>query len=359
MIDKIDEVRYTQGGNKVMEESMSRILVGSVVKKALNDIGDSPRRGIRNLVDMGLEFAEGQFQRKFFQTIQTMLQNAHSAYYRLVQDTVACVDIDKLFTFGMNLGYNGCTVGAQRIRENEKILGIAIPWTICFEIKERRLKENEEQYHALISEGEKLGIYTWMFFIAEKPQAAFPLVREHPDSAFVMFCQSKEVTTACMDDMAKLNNLMLVIRHDERAEEVCRSLRERRLLYSLWYQYGQEDAETILSGAYFCSAQRLSPAFTALLPKPDCSETIQQRIHQNIVQSRTEQKYSTLLWELRRDNRSINEIISGYPHNVCFNADGDLCWWNGEVKEAKKNLFWDGLSEILASACPDDFIEIS
>ena len=103
-----------------MENSISKILVESVVKKTLKAMKENPDRGIRNLVDMALQFSDGRFQKDFFAAAQTMLQNENSAYYRLVRDVVTYADADRLCTFGMNLGYNGCTVGAQRIRENEK-----------------------------------------------------------------------------------------------------------------------------------------------------------------------------------------------------------------------------------------------
>lgn len=103
-----------------MENSMSRFITGSVVKRTLKDIKDNPERSIRNLVDMALQFSGGRFQQDFFTTAQTMLQNENSAYYRLVRDIVSHADTDRLYTFGMNLGYNGCTAGAQRIRENKK-----------------------------------------------------------------------------------------------------------------------------------------------------------------------------------------------------------------------------------------------
>lgn len=106
-----------------MEQSVSRVLVEMAVKTALKNIHDSPERGIRNLVDMALQCAEGRFQHSFFATAQTMLQNEDSAYYELVRDTVAHTDPGRLYTFGMNLGYNACTVGARHIRENEKKLG--------------------------------------------------------------------------------------------------------------------------------------------------------------------------------------------------------------------------------------------
>ena len=68
------------------------------------------------------------YVQNFFTTAQIMLQNENSAYYQLVREVVSHADTDRLYTFGMNLGYNGCTVGAQRIRENEENLGCNIPW---------------------------------------------------------------------------------------------------------------------------------------------------------------------------------------------------------------------------------------
>ena len=105
-----------------MENTMSRILVTSVVRKALNDMKESPERSTRNLVDMALQFSEGRFQQRFFTSAQTMLKNKNSGYYGLIRNTLARVDTERLFTFGMNLGYNSCTVGARKIRENEKNL---------------------------------------------------------------------------------------------------------------------------------------------------------------------------------------------------------------------------------------------
>ena len=153
-----------------MENSMSRFITGSVVKRTLKDIKDNPERSIRNLVDMALQFSGGRFQQDFFTTAQTMLQNENSAYYRLVRDIVSHADTDRLYTFGMNLGYNGCTAGAQRIRENEKKLECNIPWTVAIQMDSEHFEEKEKQYQITIQAGEKLGIYVWMLFCMKQPQ---------------------------------------------------------------------------------------------------------------------------------------------------------------------------------------------
>ena len=88
---------------------MNQMLVETIVRSTLKNIKSSPEREPRNLIDLGLEFSSGRFQKRFLQSAQKMLNNQGSAYYSLVKDTVDSVDHDILTTFGINLGYNGCT----------------------------------------------------------------------------------------------------------------------------------------------------------------------------------------------------------------------------------------------------------
>ena len=119
-----------------MENSMSRILIETTVRQTLKGLQDDPKRSIRNVVDMALHFSDGRFQSRFFRTAQTMLEHEDSAYYVLVEDAANHIDQEHLVTFGMNLGYNSCTWGAQRIRTNEAQLGFNIPWTVLFLMEE-------------------------------------------------------------------------------------------------------------------------------------------------------------------------------------------------------------------------------
>ena len=77
-----------------MENSMSSLLVGTVVKKALRSIKEAPERCVRNLVDMALQFSAGRFQKRFFTAAQTMLQNENSGYYNLIRHSVVNADTD-------------------------------------------------------------------------------------------------------------------------------------------------------------------------------------------------------------------------------------------------------------------------
>ena len=336
-----------------MENSISKILVESVVKKTLKAMKENPDRGIRNLVDMALQFSDGRFQKDFFAAAQTMLQNENSAYYRLVRDVVTYADADRLCTFGMNLGYNGCTVGAQRIRENEKKLGCNIPWTVPIRINTDNFANKETKYQAAISASERLGIYSWLLFCGSQPQCVLPLVKVHPDSAFFLFCEPEGATSEFLDEAAETYNLMIVIRYDDDYDgELCSRLRDLGLLYSVWIPFGQKDSESIVSGDLFYSAQQLSPVFTVLLPEHDCPDDIRQLVYQTVRQARNEQRYHAVLWDLPGDNNAVDHIISDDICCVLFDADGTLCNWSGPIKNGDYNLFRDDLKNILVSAYP-------
>lgn len=337
-----------------MEKSMSRILVETVVKKAVKNIKESPERGIRNLVDMGLQFSDGRFQKNFFTTAQTMLQNENSAYYSLIRDTVAYTDAERLFTFGMNVGYNSCTAGARLIRQNEEKMNCNIPWTISIQMDAQGFDEKQEEYHTLIQEGENLGIYTWMLFVMEEPKNALALAESHLDSAFCIFCKKEDLTEAFLDEAAELYNVMLVIRYDENAFDICSALREKELLYSVWYQYEQRDTETIINGDLLSSAQQFSPVFTVFVPDAMCPEETRRLVYQTVKQAREEQTYRTIVWDLQGDNCLIDTIISDDSCSAYFNKNGDLCDWNKTFDCDHHNLFQSNLTDILTNAYPKE-----
>lgn len=172
------------------------------------------------------------------------------------------------------------------------------------------------------------------------------------------FCLARSISTAhcTLDEAVECKNLMLVIRYDENTDEVCGALRERKLLYSVWYQYGQKDTEIIINGDLFSSTQQLSPVFTVLLPEASCPEEVRCLVYQEVQRTRNEQTFRTVAWELQSDNSLVDSIISGDACSICFDKNGDLCDWIGTTETC--NLFQNSLAEMLTSACPKKVGEI-
>ena len=61
-----------------MSNDINQILIGSVVRKAIADAQNSPGRSVRNLVDAGVNFAKGTFQKRFLEEVQEILHWLHS-----------------------------------------------------------------------------------------------------------------------------------------------------------------------------------------------------------------------------------------------------------------------------------------
>ena len=129
-----------------MENSMSKIIIETTVRQTLKSLKEDTKRSIRNLVDMALQFSKGRFQSRFFETAHTMLENENSAYYDLIYNAINHIETEHLIKFGMNLGYNSFTWGAQHIRTNENVLGFNIPWVIFFQMDQPDCLEHLNQF---------------------------------------------------------------------------------------------------------------------------------------------------------------------------------------------------------------------
>lgn len=337
-----------------MENNLSRILIETTVRQTLKGLQEDPKRSVRNLVDMALQFSEGRFQNRFFGTAQTMLKNEGSAYYALVQDAASHIETEHLVTFGMNLGYNSCTWGAQQIRLNEKRLGFNIPWTVLLQIDQSMYGEHYAQYKAAIKDGERLGIYSWILVTHEDPAPLLPLVREHPDSAFFLLCEPESVTGEFLDAASQIRHLMMAVHYRSGAENACDMLRRAALPYAVYCPYSQRNVEKIVNGELFEKTQQLHPIFTVLVPEPDCPDSIRQVVYQAVMKVRNGQNYQTIPWELYYDTQNMDEVISDDACCVFLDSKGDLYTPDHQPTSAYGNLFEDGLPSIIEKAYPKD-----
>lgn len=328
---------------------MEKVLVNTVVKNAIKNIKTDPERTARNLVDMASRFADTRFQKQFYGTIQSMLQNENSAYYSLVRDTLSAVYEETLLTFGMNLGYNGLYLGAENIRKQEESLGYSIPWNISFSIQDERVYD---YHHKVIDQGEKLGIHSWYLFSDHGIHACFDIAARHPDSAFVIFCGTQEIDLTVPDYASECRNLALVIPFDKDADLICELLRLSGILYGLYYTYQESDLPAIESGALLEEMEQLNPAVCFFKPKILHQLSLRQQVYQWIAKARTQQKYSAIPFDLYEDVKMVDHVISEDPIWVGFDAYGQLNTELGADHTHGLNIFHKDLPEILEQAFP-------
>lgn len=337
-----------------MNDTLSRSIIETLVRKAITDIQDAPKRSIRNLVDMALTCANGRFQSHFFQAAQTMLKKENSSYYRLVPDTAATVDADRIVTFGLNLGYNSCTVGARTIRSLEKQEHFNIPWSVFLTISGKNYPKREADYRSVLEQGKALGVYTWMIYALDDVRSLLPLAMEHPECAFVLYCSPKEITAAMLKEAEGMNNVMFAVHHSDGVEDACHLLRSGRFLYSMFHTYGKSNLDSILNGEYLKDAKHLHPVFTAFLADPDCPGDVRESVYKYINQVRREQIYPTIPWDVLEDSRFVDSVISGDSCSVEFDPDGYLHTSGNCLQRLNHNIFHQPLTDILRLAFPKD-----
>lgn len=332
-----------------MENSVNRIMVNTIVKKAIRDIKSDPERTIRNLVDMALQFADSRFQQEFYSIAQKLLSNEKSAYYALVKDTITQINEESLLTFGMNLGYNGLYDGAKRIRAAKAEAGHNIPWAISMTIAEKKLYD---QHHHAVEQGEQLGIHFWHLFSDHGIYECMTLAEHHPDSSFSIFCDSSEITRSVVDYADNIPNIAIVVSFDKQADVVCDMLRTSGILYGIFCSYSEKNLASIESGELLHEMEQLHPTFSVLKPQFSCRNELRERVYSWVTKARLEQEYCTIIWELYGDTLLVDEIISGNPCLVSFDEYGRLHIDHPSDNHCDENLFRTDLPTILKRAFP-------
>lgn len=327
-------------------KDITHILVESTLRKTLKDIKDSPKRSIRNLVDLGLNFTKGRFQKPFLETVQKMLENECSPYYNLISDIVYNVNHERLISFGMNVGYNGCTKGAKKIREIENKENYNIPWSVSLEIDGANYLDNEEKYFYVIEQGKNLGIYTYLIFSDSNVKSILSLAKIHSDCAFAFFCNKEDIEDSVLDEADKLYNVMLVVNYDESMTNTITLLRDRQMLYSVFIPYDDSMVESITSGDCFDCIEDFHPVFTGLVPTRQCSVKAISKVYKYVIEVRKKQELQTVLWDVYSDSQTIDSVISDSSCVAAFNKNGDFVIRGNDAVYYDCNIFNFSLIEI-------------
>jgi len=332
-------------------KGITEIFIETTLRKTIDDIKDTPKRSIRNLVDLALNFAKGRFQKSFLKSVQKMLQDEHSSYYDLILDTVYNVDTERLITFGMNVGYNGCTQGAKKIREIESTLKYNIPWSVSLEIDGKSYLDNEDKYFEVVEQGKNLGICTWQIFADRNVKSVLSLANKHSDCGFIFFCAQDSIEDDLLDEAESLYNIMFAVRYDEDMSGIISKLRERKMMYSIYIPYGDKNIKNIISDDFYEGILDLHPIFTVLLPDKSISDDSLKEAYQYVTEIRKEQTMPTVLWDAYSDSKFIDSVISEDACLAAFDRSGS-CYTKSSQKDINCNIFKMPLAEIFKILFP-------
>lgn len=301
-----------------MQSTMTRSLIETLVRSKLNSLMAAPERTVRNLVDMALHFSTGRFQKHFFEIAQNILNDDNSPYYQLIHHMVAHVDTERLFTFGMNIGYNSFTYGAKIIRKIENEANFNIPWSITLELGKNL------PIHQLINEGKAIGIYTWHLISSGHLEDILPIIEMNRDCAFFIYCKPEELKEKILDIYSNNYHVMFVVEYDETNLEIYSELQRRKFLYSSYLCYDEKMIPSIINDDSLCSINETNSLFVILFA--DCSTPLasQHMVFEYTQNSIKTPHYKTLPFEFMHDNEKIDSIISEDACNVWFDSNGTL-----------------------------------
>ena len=107
------------------------------------------------------------------------------------------------------------------------------------------------------------------------------------------------------------------------------------------------DVNKIINGDVLTDAEILHPVFTALFAFPSCPPEIQVSVYQYILQTRAQQIYRTIPFDIIYDSYFIDGIISEEACSIGFSKEGKLSQIYDSNKYENFNCFKHPLIEIL------------
>lgn len=316
--------------------SIGRHMVQATLTSAFRD--DGPKRSFRNLVELGERFAVGRRQRAFFAGVREMLRKDSSAYYLLWERVIHDTDHDCLQTFGINVGYNGCTAGVRTLRALERLNHCGIPSILG--VSYNGAEMDGRALEDLLRQGEKLGIYTYILDYRGGDTAVLAgVLAAHKDAGFIVLTEACELSEQNASLFSLNKNVMLAVSADRPDfKDVCLALRDAHRLYCVYARYDEARANDILSGDYADRVGSYSGTFVLLLPEDGVDAATSQKVGAFAAEARREQRWPFILMDLREDLIVINRDIARSACFVRFDADGQLVTQKGRAQEPALNI---------------------
>ena len=122
------------------------------------------------------------------------------------------------------------------------------------------------------------------------------------------------------------------------------------ILYSVFVIYGEESAEYIVDGQLFSNIEEMKPMFAGVAADRNCSSETVQKVYDYICETRNEQTYAMLPWDLLKDSEFIDSVISEDSCMACFDEYGRLITYKDGYIMTELNVFEQPLKQVLKSA---------
>lgn len=339
---------------------LTHTIIQIAVENGIQYIRDNPKRGVRNLLDLGEYFATGRFQKYFFNLAHEILYNENSLYYDIIESLVKNTDHKILTSYGINMGFNSFTYGAGIIREKEKKYGYNIPWTIIFNFAEKTKNHlTGAEVSNIISSGKDIGIYSYMFILSNNNllNNLYDVFKKNNDCAFTLFIDTKLIDEATAKNISSMQNICILMSVDDLKSsnnitaEKFNMLKKYKCLYGGYYFYDDNNAENISDGTVSHILQSLNLNFAVCIRKSGCSDIIAKGIYDYIYNTRVKINAPVFLIDLYGDCTRIDKIISVESCFLSINSYGQICV-SDIFNKTQYNIRNKSLEYILSNTMP-------
>lgn len=309
--------------------------VRSIINKAINDIRTDPRRGIRNLADLGELFSTSPVQRKFIALVRSVLKHPCNPYNELIVKMIRNVETESLQTLSLNFGYTALSYGAKTLRKRQTELGCRIPWLLIYRFDQAESQmDAREQLLSLVAQGAELGIFSFLLQPSNVQDLATAgeICRACPECLFCIAAPAALLAQGQEDSLLQIPNLLLMVEMTgardwpvsqwEAVEHVFHRLREAERCFGYYAYYSEEDVE------FFTS-----PGFTRRMIQNDCLigsyinrtpglEALEDRVYSYVCSERGRNGKPLFVMDFYRDIDYVAKSVSGGDYLVISGGDG-------------------------------------
>ncbi|MCE5344278.1 MAG: hypothetical protein LLF96_11950, partial [Eubacteriales bacterium] len=220
------------------------------------------------------------------------------------------------------------TLGAKVIRAYEKEHGVNVPWAILIDLTAPAPRALD--LAALVEQGQKLGIYSYFLFIAERTAALeslFAVAQRFSGSAFFLF--STDVSTnerlAASDEL--LSNTLFVPRGGSSTyPEIGALLMQKKRMFGLNCEYNAINADVLLSDAFLQTVINQGYPFLFLIPSLTCDAGTRKRVNDEVLSLRGHGRYPLFPMDLYDDLQQVDHIISDEHCMLALGPDGSVLY---------------------------------
>lgn len=332
-------------------------IIKTAVETGIRYIEDNPKRGIRNLLDLGEYFASSPSQKNFFNLAHDLLKNENSHYYDILDTLVQNTNHKTLTDYGVNTGYNSLIYGANIVKEHKKEHGFNIPWVIIFNFEEKSSRNlTNDEILNIINSGKNNGIYSYIILLDKNNilDDLYNVFEKNNKCAFTLFIDPSLINEETVKKVSSISNICIFVSINN--ENSCKPekfdlLNKYKCLYGGYYCYDSSSTINISNGTITDKLLSLNLNFAFCMRKNNCSKEAEEITSDFIYKSRIEINSPVILIDFYSDLARISKIISMESCFLSIDSGGQI-YTSDIFNKTEYNIRNNSLENILSYTMP-------